>query len=86
VESTPTVLFVIAEAPCAQSCASLLLNLRSGKEPSALSHQPSGKTSPAHAQLLDQLEFEGELLRSRLERKPVRSAAAAFATKAVRIS
>ena len=85
VENTPTVLFVIAEAPCAPSCAALLLKLQPGKKPSAFSHQPSGKTSPAHAQLLDQLEVEGELLHSRLERKPVRSATTAFATKAVRI-
>jgi recA bacterial DNA recombination protein len=120
VESTPTVLFVIAEAPCAPSCAALLLKLQSGKKPSAFSHQPSrgaateyspgrepgvrgaedgeslqgrqrsGDTEPlavpAHAQLLEGLDVEGELLRSRLERKPVRSAAAAFATRAVRIS
>lgn len=86
VENTLTVLFVIAEAPCAPSCASLLLKLQSGKEPSTFGPQPSGKTLPAHAQLLEQLAVEGELLRSRLERKPVRSVTTVFATKAVRIS
>lgn len=86
VENTPTVLFVIAEAPCAPSCASLLLKLQSGKEPSAFGPQPSGKTLPAHAQLLEQLAVEGELLRSRLERKPARPATTVFATRVMRIS
>ncbi len=40
---------------------------------------------PAHTQLLDGLHVEGELSCSRLERKPVQSITAAFATK-VRIS
>ena len=118
VEHTPTVLFVIAEAPCAPSCAALLLKLQPGKKPSAFSPQPSrgaateispgrepgvrgaedgeslqgrqrsGDTEllavPAHAQLLEGLDVEGELLRSRLERKPSRSVTTAFATKAVR--
>jgi hypothetical protein len=118
VENTPTVLFVIAEAPCAPSCAALLLKLQPGKKPSAFSRQPSrgaateispgrepgvaggerdqslqgrqrsGDTEPlavpAHAQLLEGLDVEGELLRSRLERKPSRSVTAAFTTKAVR--
>ena len=43
-------------------------------------------TLPAHAELLEGLHIKAELLRSRLERKPVRSVTAAFATKAVRIS
>jgi hypothetical protein len=85
VESTPTVLFVIAEAPCAPSCAALLLKLTGcSRQPSAISRQEN--QLPAHAELLDQLEIEGELLRSRLERKPSRSVTAAFTTRAVRIS
>jgi recA bacterial DNA recombination protein len=77
VEHTATVLFVLSQVPCAQTCASLLLKV-SGKKLSALSCQLSAKTS--HAQLLDGLHVQGELLRSRLERKPVRSVAA-FVTK-----
>ena len=77
VEHTTTVLFVLSQVPCAQTCASLLLKV-SGKKLSALSCQLSAKTS--HAQLLDGLHVQGELLRSRLERKPVRSVAA-FVTK-----
>jgi recombination protein RecA len=70
VETTPTILFVIAETPLAQTCASLLLKL------SAVSSQPSAKTIPAHTQLLEGLHIGGELLRSRLERKPVQSVTA----------
>ena len=80
VERTPTVLFVISPVPCAQTCASLLLKV-SGKKLSALSCQHSAGTSPAHAQLLYGLQVQGELLRSRLERKPAGSITAAFTTK-----
>src|ERR1700686_5126037 len=79
VEHTATVLFVISQVPCAQTCASLLLKV-SGKKLSALSCQLSAKT-PAHGQLLDGLQIQGELLRSRLERKPAGSVTIALATK-----
>ncbi len=87
VEPTPTVLLVVAQAPCAQTCASLLIRLRSGKKLSAFSFQLSEKemNSPAHTQLLDGLQIEGELLRSRLQRKPAQSVTMAFATKAAGI-
>jgi hypothetical protein len=82
VEPTATVLLVVAQAPCAQTCASVLIKL------SALSFQLSAKSGPgpAHAQLLDGSHIEGELLRSRLQRKPAQSVTTAFATKAMRIS
>src|SRR6266849_7223420 len=88
VEPTPTVLLVVAQEPCAQTCASLLIRLHAGKKLAALSYQLSVKSElgPAHAQLLDGLHIEGELLRSRLQRKPAQSVTTAFATKAVRIS
>jgi recA bacterial DNA recombination protein len=88
VEPTATVLLVVAQAPCAQSCASLLIRLQAGGKSSALSYQLSAKEKigPAHAQLLDGLQVEGELLRSRMQRKPAQSATTAFATKAVRIA
>ena len=79
VEHTSTVLFVVSQVSCAQTCASLLLKV-SGKRLSALSHQLSARM-PAHAQLLSGLQVQGELLRSRLERKPVGSVTAAFTTK-----
>jgi recombination protein RecA len=85
VENTPTVLFVIAPVPCAPACASLLLKLRaSGTRRSVLSSQLSVKhqSVPSHSLLLDGLRVEGEVLRSRLERKPVQSVTT-FATRAV---
>ncbi len=39
---------------------------------------------PSHARVLEGLEIEGEVLRSRLERKPAASVRTAFATKAAR--
>ena len=88
VEPTPTVLLVVAQEPCAQTCASLLIRLQAGKKLSAISCQPLVKNElgPAHAQLLDGLHVEGELLRSRLQRKPAQSVTTAFATQAVRVS
>jgi hypothetical protein len=79
VEHTATVLFVISRVPCAQTCASLLLNV-SGKKLSAVSSQLSAET-PTHSQLLDGLQIQGELLRARLERKSAGSVTAAFTTK-----
>jgi hypothetical protein len=79
IEHTATVLFVISQAPCARTCASLLLKV-SGKKLSAVSSLLSAET-PTHAQFLDGLQVQGELLRSRLERKPAGSVTAAFATK-----
>jgi recombination protein RecA len=96
VEHTPTVLLVVGQAPCAQTCASLLLKLKgqpsvagrhsAGKKPSAFSSRLSekAKTLPPHAQLLEGIHVEGEILRSRLERKPAGSVTTAFTTKAVR--
>jgi hypothetical protein len=115
VERTSTVLFVITPAPCAQTCASLLLKV-TAKKLSAFSCQPSAQKNsldvldrtveghgfshaaiaskesralapeiPTHAQLMDGFRVQGELLRSRFERKPVRSVTGAFTTKATRI-
>ena len=89
VEPTATVLLVVAQEPCARTCASLLIRLQqAGRKSSALSSQLSAeeKLGPAHAQLLDGLQIEGELLRSRMQRKPAQSVTTAFATKAVRIA
>jgi hypothetical protein len=93
VENTPTVLLTIAEAPCAQTCASLLLRLQS----SIVTRVSTGKElAPAHAQVFEGLQIQGELLRSRLhrhpeiarslERKPAQSVKAAFTTQTVKVS
>ena len=63
----------------------------SGSEASESSSQISEKnmaaeTLPSHAEILEGLQIRAELLRSRLERKPVRSVTAAFASNALRIS
>ena len=47
VEPTPTVLLVMAQEPCAQTCASLLIRLQSEKKLSALSYQLSVKSDLA---------------------------------------
>src|SRR5438445_5688375 len=87
VENTPTVLFVIGQVPCAQTCATLLLKLEKsvvGPWSSVLRERPATneqrRTILPHAELLDGLHIEGELLRCRMERKPSRSVNAAFIT------
>ena len=82
IERTPTVLLLLTETPIAATCASFLLRLRGGK---LLPVSPS-LSEPAHAQLLEELPMEAELMRARMERKPVRSVGTVFSTKAVRIS
>jgi hypothetical protein len=76
VENTPTVLLIITPAPCAQTCAALLVKLSAFRSPL------SEKTGPAHAQIFAGIQVEGELLRSRVERKPAASARSTFTTKA----
>jgi recombination protein RecA len=84
IERTPTVLLVVEQQPIAGSCSSVLLKVSgvrsqvlgkdvARKQLSAVSSQLSGNL-PTHAELLDKVEISAELLRSRLERKPVQSA------------
>jgi hypothetical protein len=88
VEYTTTVLFVVAQAPCAQTCASLLVRLQASKKLSVFGpqHSEQKKLFPTHTELLEGIHVEGELLRSRMERKPSGSVTAAFLTKTQRIS
>jgi len=87
VEHTPTVLLAITQAPCAQSCAALSLKLRSA----AIDRHSSGKLSTissqlstcSHTHLFEGLKIEGEILRSRLERKPPQSVRTGFRTEAM---
>jgi recA bacterial DNA recombination protein len=96
VEHTPTVLLAIERQSIAGSCSSLLIKMKSLKLPgggapllasfagSGNSNHPStfqSQSQPTHAQLLTQLEISAELVRSRLERKPVRSAEIAFESR-----
>ncbi len=87
VENTPTLLLVTGTQACAQSCASLSLEL--GRRLSEISRQEKGLSSrfsapskrqssedsgkPSHAKLLTGIKVQIEVLRSRMERKPVKS-------------
>src|SRR5579864_6977006 len=81
VEHTKTALLVMSEFPCAQTCAAVAVKLCN--EPSAVSHPPSGK--PTHTEILEAMSVKAEVVRSRLERKPVQSVKTDFTTRAVRI-
>ena len=80
VEYTPTVLLAIERQSIAGSCSSLLIKLGPQgyrvKE-SAIPELPA----LSHAHLLTELEITAEMVRSRMERKPVRSAEIKFASK-----
>lgn len=79
VEHTKTALLVISEFACAQSCAAVAVQL------SVASSQLSVQSQlPSHSELLQALRVETEITRSRLERKPMQSVRAQFATKTVR--
>ena len=80
VEHTKTALLVMSEFACAQTCAAVVVRL--GNQLSAISSQQSGK--PSHAQLLEKMRVEAEVVRMRLERKPAASVRTVFSTKAVR--
>ncbi len=87
VEHTPTVLLVVEQQPIAGSCSSVLIKVSgrrsqvSGKKLSAVNSQTS-RNRPAHAELFDKFEITAELLRSRLERKPMQSARTSFNSRA----
>jgi hypothetical protein len=86
VEHTPTVLLAVERQSIAGSCSSLLIKLGVIKLTSSenrISEQfmDSESLLPTHAQLMTGLEITAELVRSRLDRKPVRSAEITFASK-----
>ena len=80
VEHTRTALLVISEVPCAQTCAAQVVKVE--RKASAFSLQRSA--APAHSELLNDMEINAELVRSRLDHKPVQSVTASFTTQAVR--
>jgi recombination protein RecA len=96
VEHTKTVLLVISEFRCAESCAALILKFGSKSSagcPTLVSPSLGGtgwvspnqlSASPAHTQILEKMQVETELVRSHLERKPAQSVKAGFTTRAVR--
>jgi hypothetical protein len=85
VEHTDTVLLVIGQQSCAQTCASLVLRFagkkRCATRPLSSNSQSAKKMKPeqpipSHAQILGGLQVQVELMRSRLERKPSASVSA----------
>jgi hypothetical protein len=80
VEPAKTALLVVSESPRTQSCAALVIKL--WNQLSAVSHQLSGK--PSHTQILESMQLQAEITRSRLERKPMQSITAVFETQSVR--
>jgi hypothetical protein len=88
VEHTPTVLLAVERQPIAGSCSSLLIRLgliNVGslicEKENQLCDAGSQFLNPSHAQLLTQIEITAELVRCRMDRKPVRSAEITFASK-----
>jgi hypothetical protein len=79
VEHTPTVLLAIERQSIAGSCSSLLIKL--GSKNVQREFADSISSLPSHVQLLTDVEIKAELLRSRLERKPVRLAEVTFTSK-----
>jgi hypothetical protein len=80
VEHTPTVLLIMEQQPIAGSCSSVLIRAR-GKQPASFSDQHAANLL-SHAQLLDELEINAEVLRSRLDRKSPQSATTGFSSRA----
>src|ERR1700689_2057624 len=78
VEHTPTLLLAVERQSIAGSCSSLLIKLGAQRNRTKEFAHPS---APTHAQLLTEVEITAELVQSRLERKPVRSAEITFASK-----
>jgi recombination protein RecA len=81
VEHTPTVLLAIERQSIAGSCSSLLIKLGSSGNRVWDQRMNLPFLMPTHAQLLTELEITAELVRSKLDRKPVRSAEVTFASK-----
>jgi hypothetical protein len=83
VEHTSTVLLAVERQSIAGSCSSLLIKLGSLKINMSGNRacNTGFQLSPTHAQLLSGIEITAELVRSRMERKPVGSAEIAFASK-----
>ena len=78
VEHTFTVLLAVERQSIAGSCSSLLIKLAALKLGAS---ENSASDAPAHTQLLTHVEITAELVRSRIERKPARSAGVTFASK-----
>ena len=91
VEPMKTALLVVSESPRTQSCAALVIKLSVMNRGCPILVSPLfGETrwgcsrQPSHAQILEGLRVEAEVLRSRLERRPMQSVTTVFETQVVR--
>jgi recombination protein RecA len=78
VEPTSTVLMAIERQSIAGSCSSLLIKLAALKLDTS---ENFSNDAPIHTQLLTNVEITAELVRSRMEHKPARSAEITFTSK-----
>ena len=69
VENTPTVMLAFQRQSIAGSCSTLQIKLQAAADPTK--NETGNCTIPAHAQLLTKLKITAEVVRSRIERKPV---------------
>jgi hypothetical protein len=81
VEHTPTVLLAIEQRSIAGSCSSLLIKLGTLQLNTSKVSPSDSRPSPTHTNLLTEVNITAELVRSRMERKPVHSAEITFAGK-----
>jgi len=81
VEHTPTVLLAVERQSIAGSCSSLLIKLGSLQREFVQRPGRAQGLLPTHANLLTEINITAEIVRSRMERKPVRSAEITFAGK-----
>jgi recombination protein RecA len=94
VEHTPTVLLAIERQATAGSCSSLLIRLKPIRLPQedtpllagfarneSSNHSANSQSLPTHTQLLTEMRITAELVRSRMDRKPVRSVETTFASQ-----
>lgn len=92
VEHAKTALLVVTEFCCAGSCATLILKC-SAQFSAGFVEPEFGETgwinlcrsAPAHSQLLEKIHIASEVMRWRLERKPMQSVRTDFTTRAVRM-
>ena len=93
VEHTKSALLVVSETPCAQTCATLAVRVQQSAVSDQLSEKSAGKIQssavisqlsgrPAHAEILEHMRVQAEVVRSRLERKPAQSIKSEFTTYA----
>jgi hypothetical protein len=81
VEHTSTLLLALEQQPIAGSCSSLLFQLKAATDRIRERATSRSNMQALHTELLTGIEITAELICSRLDRKPARSASAAFTCK-----